>query len=662
MWLWNFFTFFAFHLYVFGEDSIALPPQITEMAIVAKTFARFSEVTVTTVVKNTNNKSHEVMFAVQVPMSGFISGFQMTTNNKTLRGLVQEKSVADKSYDQAKTSGTSAGKISQTPSIPGREMENFAVYINVAANSTAMFQLTYQEVIKRKLGQFQQKIHVEPMQIVPNLSLSYTVEEPEGIRALTYILPNQTQQRDSSSSAVDIRATPKKREIEFRPTIEQQRTFNKGKGIMGDFVISYDVNHQDDGGIVLVHNGYFVHYFSPSGLETLPKNIIFVIDISGSMGGFKIAKVGEVMHIILGKLRKKDYFNILLFDDRITLWQSKPQKATASNIEVARGYAKETLVARGSTNINSALLDAVDLLLNLQDTQDSRGKIIVFLTDGHPTAGETNPKNIQLNVKRKNEGLASIFALGFGHNVDMSFLEGLAYENGGFARKIYEERDAAEQLETFYEEISTPLLVDVQMEYTPTVVLDGDVTERKFPQYFNGSELVVAGKLRKNSPAEWQAKVIAEGESGQSSGRLEFITTPKNLLNIPGVTTDFAERYWAFSRIKELLKMELVAENEMQKNHYHDLALNLSLSYQFVTPLTSMVVSESVHAREESLTEKSLMMDAFALSPNRKVPGGKVHVYAQSVDSSGQLTYRFDATVLCLIFVVITRSFALRFV
>lgn len=656
MGLLRFLTLFAFLHHVSSEDSITLPSQITEMAIVAKTFARFSEVTVTTVVKNTNSESQEVMFAVQVPMSGFISGFQMTTNNKTLRGIVQEKSAADKSYDQAKASGTSAGKISQTPSIPGREMENFAVYINVAAKSTAKFKLTYQEVIKRKLGQFQQKIHVEPMQIVPNLSLSYTVEEPEGIQTLTYILPNQTQQRESSSSAVDIRATPKKRELEFRPTMEQQRTFNKGEGIRGEFVVSYDVNHQDDGGVVLVHNGYFVHYFSPSGLETLPKNIIFVIDISGSMNGFKIAKVREVMQVILGKLREKDYFNILLFDDSITLWQSKPQRATVSNIKVARGYAEETLVARGSTNINSALLDAVDLLLNIQDTQDTRGKIIVFLTDGHPTAGETKTQNIRLNVKRKNEGLASIFALGFGRNVDMSFLEGLAYENGGFARKIYEEVDAAEQLETFYEEISTPLLVDVRMEYTPTVVQEGDVTERKFPQYFNGSELVVAGKLQENSPAEWQAKVIAEGESGQRSGSLEFITTPKNLLDVPGVTADFAERYWAFSRIKELLKMKLVAENEMQKKQYHDLALNMSLAYQFVTPLTSMVVTESVHAREENMGRESLMWDDFAfISPKRKAAGGNAVIYAQSADSSGQTTYRVNALVLFLMFVVITR-------
>lgn len=654
MGLLRFLTLFAFLHHVSSEDSITLPSQITEMAIVAKTFARFSEVTVTTVVKNTNSESQEVMFAVQVPMSGFISGFQMTTNNKTLRGLVQEKSEADKSYDQAKTSGTSAGKISQTPSIPGREMENFAVYINVAAKSTAKFKLTYQEVIKRKLGQFQQKIHVEPMQIVPNMSLSYTVEEPEGIQTLTYILPNQRQQRESSSSAVDIRATPKKRELEFRPTMEQQRTFNKREGIRGDFVISYDVNHQDDGGVVLVHNGYFVHYFSPSGLETLPKNIIFVIDISSSMHGFKIAKVRKVMQVILGKLREKDYFNILLFDNRITLWQSRPQKATVSNIRAARGYAEETLVVGGSTNINSALLDAVDLLLNIQDTQDTRGKIIVFLTDGHPTAGETDTQNIRLNVKKKNEGLASIFALGFGHNVDMSFLEGLAYENGGFARKIYEEVDAAEQLETFYEEISTPLLVDVRMEYTPKVVQEGDVTERKFPQYFNGSELVVAGKLRENSAAEWQAKVIGEGESGQSSGRLEFITTPKNLLDVPGVTNDFAERYWAFSRIKELLKMELVAENEIQKKQYHDLALNMSLAYQFVTPLTSMVVTESVHAREENMARQPLTMD-FAFSSKRKVAGGNAVIYAQSAYSSGQTNYRVNALVLSLMFVVITR-------
>jgi uncharacterized protein YegL len=600
-----------------------------------------------------DNESQEVMFAVQVPTSGFISEFRMTIQNKTLRGLVQEKTKADETYDKAKTSGTSAGKVSQTPSVPGRNMENFAVYINVAGNSTAKFELTYQEVIERKRGTFQQKIHVEPKQIVPNLSVICSVEEPQEISSFGYTLPNQTAVQESSSTAVNLKATPKKRTIEFRPSVEQQQMYGD-RGIEGDFIISYDVTHQNDGGIVLVQNGYFVHYFSPNGLQTLPKNIIFVIDISGSMSGFKIKKVREVMHVILGKLKENDYFNILLFDDKVSLWKREPERATPHNIKVARNYAEESLVARGSTNINSALLEGIDLLRGLFNGESGRGKVIVFLTDGHPTAGVTVPKNIRENVKRKNEGLSSIFALGFGFDVDMPFLEALAYENGGFARRIFEESDASEQLEHFYDEISRPLLVNVRMDYSPSVVVVSDVTNTNFPQYFDGSEIVVSGKLQEQAPvADLQAKVMAEGDS-----RLEFTATSKNLLNVPGVPPDFVERYWAFSRIGELLKMELVAEKEVQKSFYRNLALNMSLAYQFVTPLTSMVVTEAVHQKEEIRNfdfESDSMMFAKSNTPSRVLSGVRrsSHNTADANNACQRLIPRFIALVIGVIFIVV---------
>lgn len=658
MYWWNSLVFLIIYsCNVFSDTDLSTAPEITDLAIVAKTYARFSRVTVVAEVVNAQSKGREFMFAVQVPTSGFITGFLMTTGNTTLRGIVQEKSAADKAYDQAKDSGTSAGKVSQTPSKPGRDMDNFAVYMNVAGNSSAKFELSYQEAIRRRLGFYRQVFHIEPKQVVRNLSLTCIVEEPQDIQGLSYSLPNKTEALESSSSAVTVKAAPKQRVVEYRPTVEQQRRYNEDTGIVGDFVVSYDVDHQNDGGIVLVQNDYFVHYFSPSGLQILPKNIIFVIDISGSMSGFKIQKVREVMHVILGKLRDYDYFNILLFDNRITLWKRSPERATTSNIEAARRYAHETLLASGGTNINSALISAVDLLRGLSEREDGRGRVIVFLTDGHPTAGVSDPTQIRRNVKHKNEGLASIFALGFGYNVDMAFLEALAYENGGFARRIYEESDASDQLESFYAEISTPLLVDVQIDYTPTVLVSGKVTQKTFPQYFQGTELVVAGRLRDNAPSDWQATVTADGKSGSTSGRLDFTASPEYLQDGPGVTSDFAERYWAFSRIKELLKMELVEENQEQKSIYRETALNMSLVYQFVTPLTSMVVTESVNAGEvKTPTEERDSMMLLGKTSIGMTHSLYPNVVAQNANgSSSGYSIAQDSMLLGLMFALISR-------
>ena len=129
---------------------------------------------------------------------------------------------------------------------------------------------------------------------------------------------------------------------------------------------------------------------------------------------------------------------------------------------------------------------------------DGAFPLIIMLTDGQPTSGRiTHTDGIVSDIKSRMEGRFSLFCLGFGNNVDFSFLEKLSLQNRGLARKIYEDADAGLQLVGFFDEVATPLLTNVVIKYenTNNAIQVNSISQSEFPVYFDGTELVVAGEL-----------------------------------------------------------------------------------------------------------------------------------------------------------------------
>lgn len=372
----------------------------------------------------------------------------------------------------------------------------------------------------------------------------------------------------------------------------------------------YDVHHGNNAGIIQVLGSYFVQYFSPSGLNPLAKNVVFVIDISGSMEGRKIEQTREAMFTILSQLRSDDSFNIVLFNGGTVKWRSSTTLATSDNIQAGKTFVNQRVKAGGGTNINAALLLAIELLGDTARKQNSPFSdnlpMVLFLTDGEPTVGERNTKQIRANIRKANELKASIFSLGFGFHLNLDFLTALSAENGGTSRRIYEDIDAASQLEGFFDEISTPLLLRVRFDYPKDIVDDTKVTVREFSQYYKGSELVVCGKLKEGLSSRLMP-VTVHGISSNNPVTYSLSRTLQNL-TIPSdkvLIEDFTERLWAYMKIKELLVNLLVTDDLKEKARLKSEALSISLKYNFVTPLTSLVVVQSNlylnNERDESL-------------------------------------------------------------
>ncbi|XP_053340593.1 inter-alpha-trypsin inhibitor heavy chain H3-like isoform X3 [Clarias gariepinus] len=541
--------------------------------------SRYAITVITSRVANRLNESKEIHFQVKIPKNAFISKFRMTIEGKTYDGVVKQKEAAQQQYSQAVSRGESAGIVSSV----GRTLEDFKTSVTVAAFSKVTFELTYEELLKRRLGKYQLQINAQPMQVVADFKIDVYINEHPGISFLEIKGGLKTQELSSAVTST-LASSTKEAWVNFYPTREQQ-TKCEGcgeNGLNGDLIIEYDVKRPKQNGELQASNGYFVHYFAPTDIQKIPKNVVFIIDRSGSMRGRKMDQTRTAMVKILGDLDQEDYFGLIIFDSSVDVWKAELLQATENNLNKAKDFVKD-IQARGATDINAAVLKGVDMIKRYP--REGSASILILLTDGDPTAGETNKGRIQENVKQAIDGKFPLYCLGFGFDVNFDFLEKMALENDGVARRIYEDSDADLQLQGFYEEVATPLLTDVQMSYNGA----SNLTQTSFRQYYNGSEIVVAGQITDNSVETLQTEVIAIS-IGSKVTYPDSVST-QDIIDVLPQHENFIQRLWAYLTVKQLLEKEVTLKGD-EKEAANKKALDLSLKYEFVTPLTSMVVTK----------------------------------------------------------------------
>uniref|UniRef100_A0A4W6FAR4 Inter-alpha-trypsin inhibitor heavy chain H3 n=1 Tax=Lates calcarifer TaxID=8187 RepID=A0A4W6FAR4_LATCA len=435
--------------------------------------SRFAHTVMTSRALNKANSSQEIFFEVELPKTAFITNFSMEIEGQVYVGEVKEKEKAKKQYEKAVSSGQTAGLVK----VSGRKMEKFSVSVNVAAKSNVTFVLTYEELLQRKLGQYEILTRVKPKTPVNEFQIVADIYEPQGI---AFIDVHATFLSNDLLPLVE-----KTAHISFSPTMEQQRTCPSCDGTLidGDFIIKYDVNRAKNLGDIQIVNGYFVHFFAPPDLPRVPKNVVFVIDRSGSMSGKKIAQTREALLEILKDLHEEDFFALIEFDHMVSPWRQSLSKATKDNVAEAMKHVHKLR--------DMGVLRAVSMLVKDRQAKrlpDRSVDMIILLTDGMPNSGESNLGKIQENVQSAIGGNMSLFCLGFGNDVDYSFLDVMSKQNKGLARRIYEASDATMQLQGFYEEVSSPLLSEVDLRYPDNAV--EFLTTNHFSQLFNGSEIV----------------------------------------------------------------------------------------------------------------------------------------------------------------------------
>jgi len=548
-------------------------PVISRFHVVSNIQFRYAQTLVKSYVKNPSSSSQEVSFTAVIPDSAFISNFSMIIDDKEYVAEVKTKEEAKDVYEEAVDRGRGSGIVSQDV----RNSNKFTVAANVEAGKKVEFILTYEELLERKLGKYEHVINVNPGQIVDDFKIEVFINESLPIKSLN--VPELKESNDldfepgqESEIAVverNVDGDDSKAHVMFEPDkIYQEEAGDQG--LSGQFLVQYEVDRQGKESEVQVIDGYFVHYFTPENLPTLPKYVIFVLDVSGSMGGEKIDQLKDAMFTILDDMTDRDYFNIITFSSSVNHWQPPSEDdqeeitrpltdyeqfveqleaafPSLDGIEVIQATDENraaaiqhvlSLSAQGGTNINDALKDGLTIAYNAQQNEtlpEDVQSILVFLSDGQPSVGITDGDTISSNVRENNTLKVPIYSLGFGRDADFDLIREISADAGAFSKQIYEGSDAVLQLEDFFTQISSPLLSNLKFDYVGRLVDNSSVSKPELQTFFKGGEYIVTGKL-KTLPAvdDDILEVIVDGESENNSRfteRLLICLRPIPILN-----------------------------------------------------------------------------------------------------------------------------------
>jgi Ca-activated chloride channel family protein len=350
-----------------------------------------------------------------------------------------------------------------------------------------------------------------------------------------------------------------------------------------DFELYYATPGQEFGAGLLNYEkdgqGYFLFLFSPSStaaaVDSIPKDIVFVIDRSGSMSGEKMEQAKEALQFILRQLGEKDRFSIVDFDDVVDVLDFSLLPVSGRNIQDASRYVDQ-LYARGNTDIERALTTGLDILAESKEREAA--KVVVFLTDGLPTAGVTDEGLIAQSVRRANDGVgASVHVFGVGYDVNTHLLDRLAAENHGAVVYVEPGQSLERALTEFYSQVAHPLLTEVE------IIFDGmkvsEVYPQQVPDLFVGSSLVLAGKYRPSS-RHVTVRITGQTVEGKREYASSFVLeTHSDQVFIP--------RLWATRKVGELLdQVRVKGESEALVAEIKA----LGLEYGIVTPYTTMLI------------------------------------------------------------------------
>jgi Ca-activated chloride channel family protein len=362
-----------------------------------------------------------------------------------------------------------------------------------------------------------------------------------------------------------------------------------------DFELYYTVSDEDFGLNLLSYrerdeDGFFLLLVAPKlevdEREVVAKDVILVLDTSGSMAGEKIDQAKDALEFVLDNLNPEDRFNIVAFSTGVTLFQQELEPATRSD---GAWRFIDDLRAVGGTNIDLALEEALTM------ADGERPQIIIFLTDGLPTEGVTEEDTIIANVNRQAAQDVRIFTFGVGDDVNTFLLDTIAQDNRGASSYVRPQESIEEEVSTFYAKVSTPLLADIELDFGDLRV--EETYPYPLPDLFAGTQLVVVGRYQEGGSTDVVLRGQVNGEER------EFVY--ENLTFSSRGGEEFIPRLWATRKIGYLLN-EIRLHGEGRE--LIEEIVDLSVRYGIMTPYTSFLVEEeqdifTPEGREEAAQE-----------------------------------------------------------
>jgi Ca-activated chloride channel family protein len=361
--------------------------------------------------------------------------------------------------------------------------------------------------------------------------------------------------------------------------------FEKDQAVLDkDFQLFYTSSAKDVGLTALMHrpnssqNGYFLMLIAPrtelSKSQQVPRDMVFVLDTSGSMRGKRIVQARNALKYCLSQLASQDRFALMNFATTVNRYNETLHDASADSVTAAKKWV-DGLEASGGTAIDDALTAA----FALRPSDPARTFTIVFFTDGCPTIGETVPEKILQNVAKRNNANTRIFTFGVGDDVNAALLDKLADQTRAVSTYVRESEDIEAKVSSLYAKISNPVLANLKLAVGDGILLN-EVYPTQLPDLFHGSQLTVLGRYS----GKGHAAIKLTGTVGTEAK--EFVYE-LNFAEKTNVEKPFVEDLWARRKVGFMLD-QIRANGE--KKELVDEVVSLAKRYGITTPYTSYLV------------------------------------------------------------------------
>ena len=551
--------------------------------------------------RNTSRGLLEVTYVFPIPVGASLGDFSMIVDGKEIKGEVMSAAEARRIYEDIvrrkrdpallEYVGQGMFRTRVFPIPPGAGREVVMTYSQVLKKDNELVELLY-PLSTEKYSHHNLR----------ECSIDVSIQSGQPIKAVY-------------SPTHDIRVT--------RPNDHRAMCSYSVRNVKPDrdFQLFYQLSPEPVGASIVAYKpslgkaGFFLLLASASvelGKEDIqPKNFIFVLDRSGSMSGKKIDQGKAALRFVLGSLNASDRFGLVSYNSSVDVFQDRLSEYTPQTRDAAIDYVGK-LSATGGTNILEALQRALAMA-----EAGSRPNIIVFLTDGLPTVGETNPARIVQGVTKANTRRTRIFTFGVGYDVNTKLLGKVADDNRGYAEYVRPNESIEVKVSALYGKVQNPVVTDLSLSLPGIKVFD--VFPRRLPDLFKGSQLIVLGRYEGGGR-------VPVCLSGTRRGRsCKFVYD----LSLPRMTERaelaFVARLWASQKIGYLLDQIRLhgRSNEVVKE-----IVDLATDYGIVTEYTSFLVREDVNQADRRVLAERVAGEARM----RMAPAAGKHAVAQAVN------------------------------
>ncbi|OGO12795.1 MAG: hypothetical protein A2030_11155 [Chloroflexi bacterium RBG_19FT_COMBO_50_10] len=557
---------------------------------------------------NPNDWTIEGTYIFPIPDDAAVSGFTLWVDGQPVQGQVLDATQARQTYEQIVSSMRDPALLEYI----GRGAVQARIF-PIAPQGERRIELEYTQALPAEGGlvRYIYPLNTEKFSALPieSVTISVDIQSSTPIRAVY-----------SPSHAVGVSRESDHQVVvgyeaaDVLPNIDFALYYSLGETEAFHLLTYRDPSDSSDS------DGFFLVLLAPriSTIDrVIPKDLLLVLDRSGSMDGEKFQQAQQATRFILENLNQGDRFSLITFSTGIQMYASGLRPA--SEAAEAREWL-DGLRAEGSTDINRALLEAAAMV------DPERSTYLIFLTDGLPTEGVTDSSSILSNFAGNAPGNLRLFSFGVGYDVDTILLDTLSQDHHGRSTYVQPGMNLDEILSSFYTGISTPVLTNLELSFGG--VSTYDLYPYPLPDLFAGSQVILLGRYREGGETD----VTLTGEVNGDRQTFTFFDqvfeeqSPANSLqaSIP--------RLWATRKVGYLLN-QIRLQGASQE--IIDQIVRLSIRYGIVTPYTSYLVTEETPLGEAE--QQRLANETFSQIQAMPTPAPSGQGAVQSAADAGAM-------------------------